>query len=139
MHLQYNYCMHLAYTILSPRQYIYSIYQQLSHLSSILCQFRVSYFIQFKHTSTNHVNWLKRLFLNHFSVKTSTHTDITDFFKLCGCASVFTSNIAIIAINSSCSNHMSQIQYRPTLMWAHDFCLLLHIKSFITYAKAIQY
>ena len=34
-------------------------------------------------------------------------------FELCSCVSIFTCNIAIIALNDSCNNCMSQIQYRP--------------------------
>ena len=79
---QYNHCMHLAFTILSSRQYL-SHLSIISHLSSNLCQFWASYFIQFMHTSTNHVNWLicqrEVVFLNYFSVKTSTYIDIKDF------------------------------------------------------------
>jgi len=126
---QYNYCMHLAFTISSPRQY-------LSHLVIIIA-FSNNYYTHrlicvnsgphILYSScilalTMSIGWFvskEVVFLNYFSVKTSTHTDITDFSNYVVVLQFFACNIAIIAINSSCNNRMSQIQYRPTLVYIH--------------------
>ena len=79
--------------------------------------------------NTNHVNWLIcqqrsclcKLFLtenkqSYWHCRLSNYVVVLQFFAC---------NIEIIAINSSCNNRMSQIQYPPTLALCGEYGIQL--------------
>ena len=70
------------------------------------------------HTSTNHTNWLicKKRSCVCLLLSENKHT-LTDIVTFSNYVVVLQFLHAIIAINSSCNNRMSQIQYCPTLLW----------------------